>query len=130
MSHRYDHIPLLPSDPGGFCRSWSHRTYPSTKVQKIILRPNISINYLKKILQHSLNKLISRQKQSFLFTHSPSFFPSKANHHLSTPPFQQGTGTFSRHPRHPWPHNVSALPSNKGHPNWSPAASWKSLHRK
>src|SRR6476661_1975750 len=25
-SHRYNHIPLLCSHPGGFCRSWSCRT--------------------------------------------------------------------------------------------------------
>jgi len=23
-SHRYNHLPLLPSRPGGFSRSWSH----------------------------------------------------------------------------------------------------------
>lgn len=31
-SHRYDHIPLLDSSPGGFCRSWSYKTHPGTKV--------------------------------------------------------------------------------------------------
>ncbi len=31
-SHRYDHLPLLPSDPGGFSRSWSYWTCPSAKV--------------------------------------------------------------------------------------------------
>jgi len=25
-SHRYDHLPLLPSGPGGFSRSWSYKT--------------------------------------------------------------------------------------------------------
>jgi len=24
ISHRYDHIPLLDSSPGGFCGSWSY----------------------------------------------------------------------------------------------------------
>lgn len=24
MSHRYNRLPLLPSGPGGFSRSWSH----------------------------------------------------------------------------------------------------------
>jgi len=28
MSHRYNHLPLLYSYPGGFDGSWSHRTYP------------------------------------------------------------------------------------------------------
>ena len=32
ISHRYDHIPLLDSSPGGFCRSWSYKTHPGTKV--------------------------------------------------------------------------------------------------
>jgi len=27
-SHRYNLLPLLPSDPGGLTRSWSYRTYP------------------------------------------------------------------------------------------------------
>ena len=31
-SHRYDHIPLLDSSPGGFCGSWSYKTHPGTKV--------------------------------------------------------------------------------------------------
>lgn len=26
ISHRYNHLPLLPSDPGGFDRSWSYET--------------------------------------------------------------------------------------------------------
>ena len=26
-----NHIPLLPSGPGGFCRSWSYKTYPLQK---------------------------------------------------------------------------------------------------
>jgi len=34
ISHRYNHLPLLPSDPGGFNGSWSHRTYPAAKVLK------------------------------------------------------------------------------------------------
>jgi len=25
-SHRCDHLPLLPSGPGGFSRSWSYKT--------------------------------------------------------------------------------------------------------
>ena len=33
VSHRYNHLPLLHSCPGGFSRSWSHRTYPSAKVE-------------------------------------------------------------------------------------------------
>ena len=33
-SHRYDHIPVLESSPGGFCRSWSYKTHPGTKVGK------------------------------------------------------------------------------------------------
>ena len=32
ISHRYNHLPLLSSDPGGFSRSWSYKTYPSAKV--------------------------------------------------------------------------------------------------
>lgn len=28
-----NHIPLLPSRPGGFCRSWSYKTCPIAKVQ-------------------------------------------------------------------------------------------------
>lgn len=32
-SHRYNHIPLLDSSPGGVCGSWSYKTYPSTKVR-------------------------------------------------------------------------------------------------
>ena len=28
ISHRYNHLPLLPSGPGGFNGSWSYRTYP------------------------------------------------------------------------------------------------------
>lgn len=31
ISHRYDHIPLLDSSPGGFCGSWSYKTYPRQK---------------------------------------------------------------------------------------------------
>ena len=34
ISHRYNRIPLLNSLPGGFCRSWSYKTYPGTKVVK------------------------------------------------------------------------------------------------
>ena len=34
ISHRYNHIPLLDSSPGGVCRSWSYKTYPGAKVQK------------------------------------------------------------------------------------------------
>ena len=33
ISHRYDHIPLLDSSPGGVCGSWSYKTYPSAKVR-------------------------------------------------------------------------------------------------
>jgi len=33
ISHRYDHIPLLDSSPGGVCGSWSYKTYPSTKIR-------------------------------------------------------------------------------------------------
>ena len=36
-SHRYDHIPLLDSSPGGFCRSWSCKTHPGTKVGKFYI---------------------------------------------------------------------------------------------
>ena len=28
ISHRYNHLPLLSSKPGGFSRSWSYKTYP------------------------------------------------------------------------------------------------------
>jgi|GEM_PF-166780 len=31
ISHRYNHIPLLDSSPGGFCRSWSYKTHPAQK---------------------------------------------------------------------------------------------------
>ena len=31
-SHRYNRLPLLPSGPGGFSRSWSCMTYPDAKV--------------------------------------------------------------------------------------------------
>lgn len=34
ISHRYNRLPLLPSDPGGFGRSQSYKTYPSAKVIK------------------------------------------------------------------------------------------------
>ena len=30
-SHRCDRLPLLPSGPGGFSRSWSYKTYPRHK---------------------------------------------------------------------------------------------------
>lgn len=33
-SHRYDRLPLLPSGPGGFSRSWSYKTYPLQMYQK------------------------------------------------------------------------------------------------
>jgi len=31
MSHRYNRLPLLPSGPGGFSRSWSH---PFARLQR------------------------------------------------------------------------------------------------
>ena len=31
ISHRYNHLPLLPSGPGGVHRSWSYKTYPVQK---------------------------------------------------------------------------------------------------
>ena len=31
-SHRYNRLPLLPSGPGGFSRSWSCMTYPTANV--------------------------------------------------------------------------------------------------
>jgi len=34
VSHRYNHLPLLYSYPGGFNGSWSYRTYPLAKVGK------------------------------------------------------------------------------------------------
>ena len=36
-SHRYNHIPLLDSSPGGFCRSWSCKTHPGCKSRNIFL---------------------------------------------------------------------------------------------
>jgi len=33
VSHRYDRLPLLPSGPGGFSRSWSYKTYPRQSYQ-------------------------------------------------------------------------------------------------
>ena len=36
ISHRYNHIPLLDSSPGGVCRSWSYKTYPVQKYKNFI----------------------------------------------------------------------------------------------
>ncbi len=68
MSHRYDHIPLLPSDPGGFCRSWSHRTYPATKVQKVILLPNFSSIFILKEVTFLCNTLYISLKKMLQFS--------------------------------------------------------------
>lgn len=43
-----NHIPLLPSRPGGFCRSWSYKTCPTAKVQ--ILNALIQYDSKKNIL--------------------------------------------------------------------------------
>ena len=32
-SHRYNHRPLLSSDPGGLSRSWPYKTCPTANVQ-------------------------------------------------------------------------------------------------
>ena len=32
---------------GGFCRSWSHRTYPGTKVQKSSQLPNVFVDFYR-----------------------------------------------------------------------------------
>ena len=47
ISHRYNRLPLLPSDPGGFSRSWSYKTcrgkyrdfaFPSNRFDKKFLK--------------------------------------------------------------------------------------------
>ena len=30
-----NHLPLLPSGPGGFSRSWSYKTCPAAKIEKV-----------------------------------------------------------------------------------------------
>ncbi len=50
ISHRYNHIPLLASAPGGFCRSWSYKTYPGAKVEKIIIFAKNLATKMKKTL--------------------------------------------------------------------------------
>ena len=57
-SRRYNRLPLLPSSPGGFARSWPYRTYPyiycwialfsDTKVHYFSNVTNISPQYFSK----------------------------------------------------------------------------------
>ena len=46
ISHRYNRIPLLASAPGGFCRSWSYKTYPSAKVEKFLQCANGAVKFV------------------------------------------------------------------------------------
>jgi hypothetical protein len=39
-SHRYDHLPLLPSDPGGIQQELVVQDLPGAKVEKKRLVPN------------------------------------------------------------------------------------------
>ena len=46
---------------GGFCRSWSHRTYPGTKVQKNILLTNIWNTFYQKIFPIIIKQLYTNK---------------------------------------------------------------------
>lgn len=46
ISHRYNHLPLLPSSPGGFDRSWSYR-FAAAKVRRFPDNYLGSINYFR-----------------------------------------------------------------------------------
>lgn len=64
MSHRYDHLPLLPSDPGGFSRSWSHRTYPTAKV---LFLSDFTIRKCKKLSLHTKLSYLINMNTSYKF---------------------------------------------------------------
>jgi len=46
ISHRYDRLPLLPSDPGGIQRELVVSTYPGAKIQFFFLQAKGINNYL------------------------------------------------------------------------------------
>jgi hypothetical protein len=53
VSHRYNHLPLLPSDPGGVQQELVVQDLPDTKVvknQDVTKYKQISMRYFKKIL--------------------------------------------------------------------------------
>ncbi len=64
ISHRYNRIPLLNSLPGGFCRSWSYKTYPTAKVLLFFFLPNKNGKKAKKALFRALIRLIRPQTYS------------------------------------------------------------------
>lgn len=47
MSHRSTIYPCCLPTLGEFDRSWSHRTYPGTKVQKSSQLPNVFVDFYR-----------------------------------------------------------------------------------
>ena len=79
MSHRSTIYPCCLPTLGEFDRSWSHRTYPGTKVQKNILLTNIWNTFYQKIFPIIIKQLYtSKLKVSLFFLSIPisGFIPS------------------------------------------------------
>ena len=57
MSHRSTIYPCCLPTLGEFDRSWSHRTYPGTKVQKSSQLPNVFVDFYRLNLGRIFNIL-------------------------------------------------------------------------
>ncbi len=61
MSHRYNHIPLLPSDPGGSAGAGRIGLTRAQKVQKNILLTNIWNTFYQKIFPIIIKQLYTNK---------------------------------------------------------------------
>ncbi len=63
ISHRYDYLPLLPSGPGGFDRSWSYR-FAETKLVTYEGNSNVIAGFVNDFLTPIIHEF-SKDWKSF-----------------------------------------------------------------